>query len=148
MRRVSSPRSRVRQLTPSLRAPLPPSCSILKEACRILGESFEKRFKGLRRRAVSSFVILRVVSPAMISPASIHISHPNLSGGGRRALVEVSKLLVHLANDASLGKAVDTDEYANFLTQENLGRTVAYLDGLQVRPSLPRASAAALDQIG
>lgn len=105
---------------------------MLKEACRILGDAVEKKFKGLRRRAVSSFIVLRVMSPAMISPASIHISHPNISGGGRRTLVEVSKLLVHLANDASLGKAVDADEYADFLSSSNIVSMIKFLNQLQV----------------
>lgn len=107
---------------------------ILLEACRILGEAFEKKFPGLRRRAVSSFIILRMISPAIISPASIHIAHPSLSGAGRRALVEVSKLLVYLANDASLGKAIAPDEFAEFLSQQNIRKMAAYLDDLQVRP--------------
>jgi hypothetical protein len=110
---------------------------VLQEACRILGEAFEQRFPGLRRRAISSFIVLRMLSPAMISPSSIHIAHPSLSGAGRRALVEVSKLLVHLANDDSLGKAVAPDEYADFLSQQNIRKMVGYLDGLQVRSSLP-----------
>lgn len=111
---------------------LSPSYSHLRAACRILGETVSARFPGLSRRAVGSFIILRIISPSVISPAWMDLKLDGLNPSGRRALVDVSKLITNLANDVVLGqKDSHMNEFQAFRSSANIQAMKNFLDGLQ-----------------
>jgi hypothetical protein len=105
--------------------------SHLRAACRILGETVSSRFPGLSRRAIGSFVVLRIISPTVISPGWIDIELDGLNSSGRRALVDVSKLITNLANDVVLGqKESHMNEFHAFRSRANILAMEQFLDGL------------------
>lgn len=86
------------------------------------------------RRAVGSFVILRIISPSIVSPAWMQLDLDGLNHSGRRALVDVSKLVTNLANDVVLGqKESHMGEFQGFRSPANIQAMERFLDGLQVR---------------
>lgn len=87
----------------------------------------------MSRRAVGSFVILRIVSPSIVSPAWMQLDLDGLNPSGRRALVDVSKLVTNLANDVVLGqKESHMGEFQAFRSPANIQAMERFLDGLQV----------------
>lgn len=85
------------------------------------------------RRAVGSFIILRIISPSIVSPAWMQLDLEGLNPSGRRALVDVSKLVTNLANDVVLGqKESHMGEFQSFRSEANIQAMERFLDGLQL----------------
>lgn len=109
---------------------------MLQAACRILGESVARKFPTRARQAIGSFIILRLLSPSIVAPEGANLSLSGLNGGGRRALVDVSKLITNLASDVVVAtgstKEGFTTDYAQFRSPENVARMAGFLDALMV----------------
>lgn len=72
------------------------------------------------------------MSPSVISPAWMELDLDGLSSSGRRALVDVSKLITNLANDVVLGqKDSHMHDFHAFRSQANIHAMENFLDGLQ-----------------
>jgi len=73
-------------------------------SCQLM-EDVSKKFPESRFKAIGSFLFLRVLCPAIMSPSSVGIcKEEEITNESRRALILISKILQNLANGVSFSK--------------------------------------------
>ncbi|KIJ57137.1 hypothetical protein M422DRAFT_219023 [Sphaerobolus stellatus SS14] len=114
--------------------------TIIREVCRYIDEAVSARWKD-GRQVVASFLFLRFIVPAVVSPESIDVDvsrgSPEGTAAMRRGLLLVAKVIQSLANNVLFGKEVHMTVLNKFLRLgiHRIGRF--YLELLKRSPDEP-----------
>lgn len=84
-----------------------------------------------RHVAVSGFIFLRFICPAIVSPDSYGIVNHPLNATQRRTLILISKVLQNLANGVKFGSKESYMTPANVFLEENESLVRGYCESLQ-----------------
>ena len=84
-----------------------------------------------RQVAVSGFIFLRFICPAIVSPENYGLIPHQLNPQQRRSLILISKVLQNLANGVRFGNKEAFMTPANSFLEENETLMISYLESLQ-----------------
>ena len=87
----------------------------------------------VKTRAVSGFIFLRLLCPAILNPRQFNLISEPPSPAANRSLVMVAKCLQNLANLVEFGVKESYMEVVNPFILKNKERMVVFLDHLSVR---------------
>jgi Ras GTPase-activating protein 1 len=91
----------------------------------------------VKTRAVSGFIFLRLICPAILNPRMFNLVGEPPPPAASRSLVMVAKCLQNLANLVEFGSKESYMEVVNPFILKNKERMVVFLDHLSVSQQFP-----------
>lgn len=115
---------------------------LFRAICHHVWETVDSRFPDSRHSSVGSFIFLRFLCPAIVSPESVDLELPAGSKENRRGLLLITKIIQNLANNVVFGNKEPHMKILNGFLSENIRGVTKFLSDLALRPRSADVAAA------